>query len=95
VQRGLEAARRAGKRPQPRPRIGPAPRDWVTVQLEGTGITMIGNYRSEKEKVEFQCSIGHVFLEFPVLVVDRNSCPCCVDWGWTKGPNVGLRASLR
>jgi T5orf172 domain len=92
VLHGLEAAKKAGVRP---PRTKPARnREWMTHQLEGTGIRMIGPYRGLVTGVEFECEKGHVFKESPGLVANRKSCPCCEDWNWLSGPRMGLRASL-
>ncbi|MBY0375136.1 MAG: hypothetical protein K2Q23_14155 [Bryobacteraceae bacterium] len=94
VEKALDAAKRAGMRPEP-----PARRvrnaDWMQEQLEGTGITVVGRYRGLVTGTEFQCEQGHVFKESPSLVANRKSCPCCVDWNWLRGPRAGLRASLK
>jgi hypothetical protein len=96
VQAGLDAAKKAGMRPKPRPRLTPVRnREWMINQLEATGITMIGRYRGLVTGVEFQCENGHVFKQSPGVVANRKSCPCCVDWNWPSGPRKGLRASLR
>jgi hypothetical protein len=96
VQAGLEAAKKAGARPPPRPRFGPVRnREWMINQLEGTGITMLGSYHGLVASTEFQCERGHVFKESPGVVANRKSCPCCVDWNWLSGPRKGVRASLR
>jgi T5orf172 domain-containing protein len=95
VQAGLEAVKKAGVRPGPRPRFGPVRnREWMINQLEGTGITMIGRYRGLVTGVEFQCEKGHVFKESAGLVANRKSCPCCVDWNWLSGPRRGLRKPI-
>jgi hypothetical protein len=92
---GLEAAKKAGTRPPPRPRFGPVRnREWMLQVLEGTGITMIGIYRGLQTFVEFQCEKNHRFKESPGLLANRKSCPCCVDWGDSRGPRKGLRATL-
>ena len=97
VQRGLDAAARAGVRPpQPPPRIAKS-RAWVNAQLEGTGITLTARrYPGPTWVAEYQCAKGHVFTEYTKEVVARKSCPCCVDWDWAEGYwGKGLRASLR
>jgi hypothetical protein len=95
VQAGLEAVKKAGVRPGPRPRFGPVRnREWMINQLEGTGITMIGRYRGLVTGVEFQCEKGHVFKESAGLIANRKSCPCCVDWNWLSGPRRGLRKPI-
>ena len=96
VQAGLDAARKAGVRPPPPPRMTPVRnREWMLGQLEGTGITMIGRYGGLVRFTEFQCEKGHVFQESAGLIVNKKSCPCCVDWKFPSGPRAGLRASLR
>lgn len=96
VQQGLDAATKAGMRPPPPPRTTFV-RDsaWIVAQLEGTGITMISRYRGFVTGIEFQCEKGHVFKESAGLVANKKTCPCCVDWKWTRGPRAGLRASMR
>lgn len=96
VQNGLAAAKKAGVRPPPKPRIHPVrDRDWMLKQLEGTGITINGPCAGEGMEIEFQCKEGHVFKDSALLMENRKSCPCCVDWNFSKGPRVGVRKSLR
>lgn len=93
---GLEAARSAGIRRPPSPRTIPIKNgDWMAKQLEGTGIVMLGRYSGLVRGMEFRCEKGHVFKDSPGLVATLKSCPCCVDWGWLRGPRSGLRLSLR
>jgi hypothetical protein len=78
VQAGLDAAKKAGVRPPPKPRLTPVRnREWMIKQLEGTGITMIGRYRGLVTGVEFQCTNGHVFKESAGVVAYGKSCPLC------------------
>lgn len=95
VQQGLDAARKAGVRSGPLRAKPLRDREWMIGQLEGTGIAMIGRYSGLVRGMEFQCEKGHVFKESPGLVANQKSCPCCVDWNWSRGPRKGLRASLR
>jgi hypothetical protein len=95
VQNGLDAAKRAGVRPQPLRTTPVRNSEWMREQLEGTGITMIGRYSGLVRGMAFQCEKRHVFRESPGVVANRRSCPCCVDWNWASGPRSGLRASLR
>jgi hypothetical protein len=96
VQKGLDAAKKAGIRPPRTTRTTPVRnREWMIRQLEGSGITMIGGYRGLVTGMEFQCEKGNVFKESPGVVANRKSCPCCVDRNWLSGPRKGLRASLR
>ena len=94
VQSGLAAAQNAGVRPPPRPKSVTRNHAWLVNQLEGTGITMLGRYRGLITGIEFRCQQDHVFKESPGVVVNRKSCPCCVDWGWLRGPRAGLRESF-
>ena len=72
VQKGLDAAKKAGIRP---PRIKPVRnQEWMINQLEGSGITMIGRYRGLVTGMEFQSEKGHVFKESPGVVANRKSC---------------------
>lgn len=78
LQPALEAAKKAGIRPLPKPRTTPVRnREWMIKQLEGTGITMTGNYRGLVTKIEFQCSKGHVFKKGAGKVAYNPSCPHC------------------
>lgn len=78
VRMGLSVAKKAGKRPPPKPRTRPVRnREWMIKQLEGTGITMIGHYRGLITGVEFQCAKGHVFKESAGVVAYGKSCPLC------------------
>jgi hypothetical protein len=96
VQRGLDAAKKAGVRPQPvQPTKPVRNREWMINLLEGTGITMIDRYRGLVTGIEFQCEKGHVFKESPGVVAYRKSCPCCVEWSYLSDRGWGLRASLR
>lgn len=76
VQAGLDAARRAGMRPAPKPRLV-RNREWMLEQLEGTGITLIGHYGGLLRFAEFRCEAGHTFKESPGLVANFESCPLC------------------
>lgn len=93
VQRGLEAAMKAGVRPVSMKKKPPVQTySWLLDRVEGTGIMLIGPYRGSMTLHEFQCEKGHVFEEKPRNVVGRRSCPCCVDWTWMR---EGVRPSLR
>jgi hypothetical protein len=95
VQKGLDAAIKAGVRPPPRSPTKPVRnREWMLEQLEGTGIAMIGRYGGLIRHTEFQCANGHVFKESAGVLSHRKSCPCCVVWYWGS-KHWGLRASLR
>lgn len=95
VQKGLAAARAAGFRPPPKRTTPVRNREWMLAQLEGTGITMISGYPGLVVGMEFQCENGHVFKESAGVVANRKTCPCCVDWKWSRGPRSGFRKSLR
>jgi len=78
LQMALDAAKKAGIRPPPKPRTRPVRnREWMIKQLEGTGITMIGRYRGLITGVKFQCAKGHVFKESAGVVAYGKSCPLC------------------
>ena len=96
VEKGLEAARKAGVRPPPAPRVYPVRNnEWMLKELEGTGITMLGQYGGLVRYTEFVCRKGHIFKESAGLLANYKSCPCCVDWGITDGWRAGLRGTLR
>ncbi len=95
VQKGLDAAMKAGVRPGPLRTPSVRNSEWMLKQLEGSGIAIIGRYSGLVRGIEFQCERGHVFKESPGVVANRKSCPCCVDWNWQSGPRKGLRESLR
>jgi hypothetical protein len=95
VEKGLDAAMKAGIRPSPSQTTPVRNSEWMVEQLAGTGIIMIGRYSGLVRGMEFQCERGHVFKESPGVVANRKSCPCCEDWNWLSGPRKGLRASLR
>lgn len=90
---GLEAATKAGVRPESR-RKKPTVQtnEWLLEKLEGTGMSLLGPFRGSMKPHEFQCEKGHVFEESPRNVARRRSCPCCVDWSWSRD---GVRPSLR
>ena len=96
VEMGLAAAKKAGTRPPPPPRMTPVRnREWMIKLLEGTGITMIGRYGGLVRFTEFRCEKGHVFKESAGFLANKKSCPCCVDWEYPFGRRRGVRASLR
>jgi hypothetical protein len=80
VQKGLDAAKKAGVRPGP----GPLP-DHVYAytasirkRLEGRGITLSGYVRSIiSGKANFRCSNGHEWRTTPSLVGEGQGCPEC------------------
>ncbi len=75
---GLNAAKKAGMRPPPKPRTKPVRnRGWMIKQLEGTGITMLGTYRGLVTGVKFQCNKGHIFNRSAGVVAYGKSCPYC------------------
>lgn len=91
VEVGLAAASKAGVRPSKPAKLA-RNREWMLKQLEGTGITMLTKYGGLLKKIEFKCGKGHVFIEKPVPVAERKTCPCCVEW--KNYYDRGLRKSL-
>lgn len=82
IQKGLEAAKRAGLRSeQPTP---PVP-DWVYKntaamrrRLEGRGITLLDLVKSMGSgKSNFKCINGHEWRTTPMLVAEGEGCPEC------------------
>jgi hypothetical protein len=88
VQDGLNAAKKAGVRPPPKPRLV-RNREWMLEQLEGTGITLIGHYGGLVRFAEFQCEAGHTFKESPGLVANFESCPLCPPRGGQRSAAEG------
>ena len=80
VQKGLDAAMRAGVRPGPEP-----PPDHVYAytasirrRLEGRGITLLGYVRSiVSGRANFRCSNGHEWRTRPLDVGEGQGCPRC------------------
>jgi hypothetical protein len=79
VQRGLEAAKKAGHRPPPKPF-----EDWVYAytasmrkRLEGRGIVLLGYVRSKSGKSDFLCICGHKWKTTPDYVAEGEGCPKC------------------
>ena len=80
VQGGLEAAKKAGHRPPPKPLP-----DWVYAytastrkRLEGRGITLLGRVNSMcSGKSDFLCTNGHKWRTTPMLVANGKGCPKC------------------
>ncbi len=79
VQVGLNAAKKAGVRPQ-QPEIPDKlvhNREWMIRELEGTGLTLIGSKFNHIQYTEFQCEKGHIFRAIPRLLANDKSCPEC------------------
>lgn len=78
VQSGIEAAMRAGVRPEPtNKRTQVRNRDWLNTQLIDTGIVLVGPYLGLIRRTEFQCAEGHRFLMSPGRIAHDPSCPSC------------------
>ena len=78
VQAGLDAAKKAGVRPQPQPpTMAVRNHEWMLTQLEGTGISIVGRYRGLIKGTDFQCEKRHEFTESAGVVAYRKSCPLC------------------
>ena len=79
VQKGLDAAKKAGVRPPPKPLPDYvyAYTAWMKKRLEGRGITLLGHVRSKFGKSNFQCSNGHEWRTVPNNVAEGEGCPKC------------------
>lgn len=79
VQAGLDAAKKAGVRPGPKPLPDHvyAYTAWMNKRLAGRGITLIGHVRSKYGKSNFQCSNGHEWRTAPNDVAEGEGCPQC------------------
>jgi hypothetical protein len=80
VQKGLDAAKKAGVRPGqgPLPDHVYAYTASIRKRLEGRGITLFGYVRSIiSGKANFRCSNGHEWRTTPCLVGEGQGCPEC------------------
>lgn len=80
VQAGLEAAKKAGLRPPPKPLPDYVYAYTASVKkrLEGRGITLVGHVKSKiSGRNNFQCSNGHVWRTIPNNVAEGEGCPQC------------------
>lgn len=79
VQVGLDAAKKAGVRPEKRiPDYVYAYTAAVKKRLEGRGITLVGHVRSKTSgRNNFQCSNGHEWRTIPQKVAEGEGCPQC------------------
>lgn len=79
VQKGLDAAKKAGVRPLPGPVTDHvhAYSAWMNKRLVGRGIALVGHVRSKFGKSNFQCSNGHEWRTVPILVAEGEGCPRC------------------
>jgi hypothetical protein len=79
VEKGLDAAMRAGARPGP----GPMPdyvyanNAWLKKRLAGRGITLLSHVRSKHGKSNFRCANGHEWRTMPNNVAEGAGCPHC------------------
>ncbi|VBB06524.1 Hypothetical protein LUCI_1760 [Lucifera butyrica] len=80
VQAGLDAAKKAGVRPLPKPLSDwvYAYTAWMNKRLEGRDITLVGYVRSMVSgKATFRCSNGHVWRTRCTYVAEGGGCPQC------------------
>lgn len=78
VQRGLDAAMKAGMRPPPAaPKWVHAYDAWMHKRLEDRGITLVGHVRSKDGRSDFACSNGHKWRTKPIDVAEGGGCPQC------------------
>lgn len=81
VEVGLNAAKKAGRRPAPTEKPVPdyvyAYRAWMNKRLAGRDITLVGHVRSKYGKSNFQCSNGHQWRTVPIEVAKGAGCPTC------------------
>ncbi len=79
VQKGLDAAKKAGVQPPPRPL-----KDWVyaytawmSKRLEGRDITLVERVTSRSGKATFRCSNGHEWRTRSAYLAEGEECPQC------------------
>ena len=79
LQAGLDAARKAGVRPKPKPQPDHvyAYNAWMKKRLVGRGIVLVGHVRSKFGKANFRCSNGHEWRTVPNEVAEGKGCPHC------------------
>lgn len=79
VEAGLEAVKKAGVRPPPRPLDDHvyAYRAWINKRLAGRGISLLGHVRSKYGKSDFRCHQGHEWRTTPNEVAEGMGCPQC------------------
>jgi len=80
VQAGLNAAKKAGVRPPPKPLPDwvYAYTAWMKKRLEGRDITLVGYVKSMVSgKVTFRCSNGHEWRTRCAYVAEGEGCPQC------------------
>lgn len=79
VQQGLEAAKKAGIRPQQKlfPDHVYAYTVWMKKRLKGRGITLVGLVTSRSGKATFRCSNGHEWRTRSTYVGEGEGCPLC------------------
>jgi T5orf172 domain-containing protein len=79
VQKGLDAAKKAGVRPppEPLPDYVYAYTAWMKKRLEGRDIKLVGHVTSRAGKSTFRCSNGHEWRTRSAYVAEGEGCPQC------------------
>lgn len=79
VQAGLEAAKKVGVRPPPKPFPDHvyAYTAWMKKRLEGRDITLVGHVTSRSGKSIFRCSNSHEWRTRSIFVAEGEGCPQC------------------
>jgi len=79
IQKGLEAAKKAGVRPPPGPLADYvyAYTAWMNKRLEGREITLLGQVTSRSGKATFRCSNGHEWRTRSAHIAEGEGCPQC------------------
>lgn len=78
VQRGLDAAMKAGMRPPSAvPEWVHAYDAWMHKRIEGRGISLTGHVRSKYGRSDFACSNGHKWRAKPINIAEGGGCPEC------------------
>lgn len=79
VQKGLDAAKKAGVRPPPKqiPDHVCAYTAWMRKRLQGRDIKLVGHVTSKSGKATFICTNGHEWRTRSTDVADGTGCPEC------------------
>jgi predicted GIY-YIG superfamily endonuclease len=73
---GIEAAKNSGVASRIKKKAK-YDRDWMAGELEGSGISHVGQRFNHVQYTEFKCEHGHVFKAIPRILANNKWCPVC------------------